>query len=63
MVVGNLTTKELSALEDQLGFEGVLCCKYQAAAQNAKEVELKTLYEGYAVQHKQNYDTLLNFLK
>lgn len=59
----NLTTKELSALEDQLGFEGMLCCKYQAAAQNAQEVELKTLYEGYAVQHKENYDTLLSFLK
>ena len=61
--MANLTTKELSALEDQLGFEGMLCCKYQAAAQNAKEVELKTIYEGCAAQHKQNYDTLLNFLK
>lgn len=61
--MANLTTKELSALEDQLGFEGMLCCKYQDAAQNAKEVELKTIYEGYAAQHKQNYDTLLNFLK
>ena len=61
--MANLTTKELCALEDQLGFEGMLCCKYQAAAQNAKEVELKTIYEGYAAQHKQNYDTLLNFLK
>ena len=59
----NLSTKELSALEDQLGFEGMLCCKYQAAAQNAREAELKTLYEGYAVQHKENYDTLLSFLK
>ncbi len=61
--MANLTTKELSALEDQLGFEGMLCCKYQDAAQNAGEAELKTIYEGYAAQHKQNYDTLLNFLK
>lgn len=59
----NLTTKELSALEDQLGFEAVLCCKYQEAAQNANETELKTMYEGCAARHKQNYDTLLNFLK
>ena len=58
-----VTTKELAALEDQLGFEAVLCCKYQDAAKNAGEVELKTVYEGYAVRHKQNYDTLLNFLK
>lgn len=61
--MANLTTKELSALEDQLGFEAVLCCKYQDAAKNAGEVELKTVYEGYAARHKQNYDTLLNFLK
>ena len=61
--MANLTTKELSALEDQLGFEGMLCCKYQDAAKNAQEVEFKTVYEGYAAQHKQNYDTLLNFLK
>lgn len=61
--MANLTTKELSALEDQLGFEGMLCCKYQDAAKNAGEVELKTMYESYAAQHKQNYDALLNFLK
>lgn len=59
----NLTTKELSALEDQLGFEGMLCCKYQDAAKNSSEVELKTIYEGYAARHKQNYDTLLQFLQ
>ena len=61
--MANLTTKELSALEDQLGFEGMLCCKYQDAAKNAAEPELKTVYEGYAVRHKENYDMLLDFLK
>lgn len=61
--MANLTTKELSALEDQLGFEGMLCCKYQSAAQTSKEAELKTMYEGCAAQHKQNYEVLLGFLK
>jgi hypothetical protein len=61
--MANLTTKELSALEDQLGFEGMLCCKYQSAAQASAEAELKTMYEGYAAQHKRNYETLLGFLK
>lgn len=61
--MANLTTKELSALEDQLGFEKMLCCKYQDAAQNATEAELKSCYEQYASQHKQNYETLLAFLK
>ncbi len=59
----NLSTKELSALEDQLGFEGMLCCKYQDAAKTTQEAELKSTYSQYAAQHKQNYDTLLGFLK
>lgn len=61
--MANLTTKELAALEDQLGFEKMLCCKYQDAAQNTTETELKTSYQQYAGQHKQNYETLLGFLK
>lgn len=59
----NLSSKELSALEDQLGFERMLCCKYQDAAQTTTETELKNTYTQYAAQHKQNYDTLLSFLK
>ena len=61
--MANLTTKELAALEDQLGFEKVMCCKYQAAAQTVTEAELKNSYDRYAVQHKQNYEKLLGFLK
>ncbi len=61
--MANLTTKELAALEDQLGFEKMLCCKYQDAAQTTSEAELKTCYTQYAGQHKQNYDKLLSFLK
>ena len=60
--MANLTTKELSALEDQLGFEKMLCCKYQDAANSTSEAELKTSYNQYAAQHKQNYETLLGFL-
>ena len=59
----NLSTKELSALEDQLGFECMLCCKYQDAAQATQETKLKNSYSQYAAQHKQNYDTLLGFLR
>lgn len=61
--MANLTTKELSALEDQLSFEKMLCCKYQEAARTTSETELKNSYNQYASQHKQNYDTLLGFLK
>ena len=59
----NLTTKELAGLEDQLNFEKMVCCKYQQAAQQVTETELKSTFHQYAQQHKQNYETLLGFLK
>ena len=58
-----LSTKELSALEDQLGFERMLCCKYQDAAQATAEAELKTCYNQYAAQHKRNNYTLMGYLR
>ena len=61
--MANPTSKELAALSDQLDFEKVLCCKYQAAVQECTEPELKTSFQQYAQQHKQNYDCLLNYLK
>ncbi|HCO62964.1 MAG TPA: spore coat protein [Clostridiales bacterium] len=61
--MANLTTKELSALEDQLGFEKVLCCKYQQAAQCLQDSELKQSCTQYANQHRNNYETLLGFLQ
>ena len=41
----NLTTKELAGLSDQLDFEKVLCCKYQAAAQECTEADLKNCFQ------------------
>lgn len=61
--MANLTSKELTGLSDQLNFEKVLCCKYQAAEQECTDQELKTCFRRYADQHRQNYNCLLNFLK
>ena len=61
--MANLTTKELGALEDQLGFEKVMCCKYQDAMQQSNDQTLKNSYRQYADQHKQNYEALLKFLQ
>ena len=58
-----LTTKELIGLSDQLDFEKVLCCKYQAAAQETQDEQLKRCFTDLADQHKQNYSTLLGFLR
>ena len=61
--MANLTTKELAGLSDQLEFERVVCCKYQAAAQESTDAELKTCFQQCADQHKQNYTCQLNYLK
>lgn len=58
----NLSDKELSALDDQLAFEKVMCCKYRTAVQECQDQELKTCFQRYADQHKQNYDCLLTYL-
>lgn len=61
--MANLTTKELQALEDQLGLEKLLYSKYQDAAQQSADQALQAQFRGYAQQHKTNYTNLLSFLQ
>lgn len=61
--MASLSAKELSALGDQLNFEKVLCCKYQSAVQEAEDTQLKTNFQQYADQHRQNFNCLLNYLQ
>lgn len=61
--MSNLTAKELSGISDQLDFEKVLWSKYQTAVQETQDSQLKSCFQQYADQHRQNYTCLLNFLK
>lgn len=61
--MANLTTKELDALSDQLNYERMMVCKYDAAKRDCQDSSVTSLYEQYATQHRQNYNDLLNFLK
>ena len=61
--MANLTSKELTALSDQLDFERVLHCKYLAAVQESQDQELKSRFQSCAEQHLQNYNTLLTYLR
>lgn len=61
--MANLTTKELDALSDQLNYERMMVCKYDAAKQDCQDSSVTGLYEQYATQHRQNYNDLLNYLK
>ena len=58
----NLTTKELTALEDLLGAEQVMVKKYRTMASQCTDNQLKSSYENIANRHQQHYDTLANHL-
>ena len=59
----NLTTKELTALDDQIRHEQVLVKKYQAMACLCSDEKLRTDLECIAGKHQQHAETLLGFLQ
>ncbi len=59
----NMTSKELSAIEDQLNYEQLLIKKFKGYASMCQDAQLKTTCEQIAAQHKNHYDTILNHLK
>lgn len=61
--MANLTTKELSALEDQLGLEQVLVKKYTSEATQCSDTALRNHFESIAQKHQQHFDTLTGYLK
>ena len=61
--MAELTTKELDALTDQLNYERMMACKYTAAKSAVQGQDLSAAFDRYAQQHRDNYNSLLNFLK
>ncbi len=61
--VANLTTKELTALEEVLNSEQVLIKKYRTMANQSGDAAIKSRLENIASRHQQHYDTLVNHLK
>lgn len=60
--MANLTTKELSALEDQMGQEQILVKKYQTFAAQCQDQTLKNKCSEYASKHQAHFNTLLGYL-
>ncbi len=54
----NLTSKELSAIEDQLSQEQLLVKKYRMYSQTASDPQIKTKCEQIASRHQNHYDKL-----
>ena len=61
--MANLTCKELSALEDQLGQEKLLVQKYQAMSGMCTNQQVVQCLGDCANRHQQHYNTLVSFLQ
>ena len=59
----NLTSKELTALEDQIGCEETLVKKYEAMACLCSDEKLKQDMNDFANRHRAHYNTLVSFLQ
>ncbi len=60
--MANLTTKELSAIEDQLKSEQNMICKCKMFANNVQDLTLKNKFDEIAQKHQQHYDKLFSLL-
>lgn len=58
-----LTTKELTALEDQLGVEQVMVKKYNTMAGQCSDPAIKAKLTSIANRHQQHYNTLMGYLQ
>jgi hypothetical protein len=61
--MANLTSKELSALEDQIGFEQTLVKKYKAMACLCSDSKIQQDFNNYAEKHQAHCNTLVTFLQ
>ena len=60
--MANLTTKELSAIEDSLKCEETLICKCKQYAAQMQDTELKNKFDEVAQKHMQHYNKLYSLL-
>jgi hypothetical protein len=61
--LANLTSKELSALEDQIGQEQLLVKKYQAMSGMCTNPQIKQCLTDCANKHQQHFNSLITFLQ
>ena len=61
--MANLTSKELTALEDTIGQEETLVKKYDAMAALCRDQKIQQEFTSIANKHRQHYNTLVSFLQ
>lgn len=60
--MANLTSKELSAIEDQLSMEELLVKKYKSIASMTTDQQIKSKCEQIASKHQEHFNTLMGHL-
>ena len=60
--MANLTSKELTAIEDQLNMEQLMVKKYKSVAATSSDPSIKTKCEQIASKHQEHYKRLLGHL-
>jgi hypothetical protein len=61
--LANLTSKELSAIEDQASQEQTLVKKYQAMSSMCTDTKIQQCLNDYAGKHQQHFNSLVSFLQ
>jgi hypothetical protein len=61
--MANLTSKELTALDEQIGSEENLVKKYSAMASLCQDTKIQQDLETCAAKHREHYNTLVSFLQ
>jgi len=61
--MANLTSKELTILEDQITAEQNVVSKFRMYAQTSVDSEIKNKWECMADKHQYHYDTLVSHLR
>jgi rubrerythrin len=61
--LANLTAKELTALEDQIGMEKTLVKKYQTMSGMCTDAKIKQCLSDFSQKHQQHANTLMTFLQ
>ena len=61
--MANLTSKELTALEEQLGTEQMLVKKFESMASMCTDTKLQQDLNNFASKHRVHYNTLISFMQ
>lgn len=61
--MANLTSKELTALEEQISNEQILVKKYESMASLCNDQKIQQDMNNFASKHRAHYNTLVSFLQ